>query len=156
MQIRIAAIGKIKEPYLRDGIAEFTKRLSPFCTLELREFPEVQLPAKKDINTVIEKEGGLLLSAVSDCGFVTALDPHGKNLSSTQLSKKIATFEIEGPYLIGFIIGGSYGLSDEIKQQVDLLLSFSSMTFTHQMTRLLLVEQIYRSFTIIRGIPYHR
>lgn len=159
MQIKIAVIGKIKEKYLRDAIEEYRKRISGFCTLEISEHPEVQ-PAGNDTRGPggigVEKEGVFLLSAACEPCFVFALDPAGIQMESKSFAEQLHRFELEGPYRIVFLIGGPNGLSDSVRSRADMLLSLSKMTFPHQVARLILLEQIYRSFTINRGLPYHR
>jgi len=159
MQIEICAIGKVKEPYLRDGIAEYLKRLSGFCTLKIVEFSEERIregAGIHEISSACRQEGKNLLKAAGQAGYLVALDPGGVSMSSEDLADLVRRWEIDGPHHVAVLIGGPHGLSDEVRGQADLLLSLSSMTFPHQMVRLILLEQIYRAYTINKGLPYHR
>ena len=158
MKISIVAAGKIKEKYLRDGIAEFTKRLKPFTQIEFLEINEEKMkdnpfPAEKA--AVLKAEGERLLKKVPAGSYLIVLDVVGKSISSEELSQKIDTLTLNGHSHITFLIGGAFGLSQEIRDRADERISFSRMTFTHQMIRLLLIEQIYRAFKISRGEKYH-
>ena len=146
MKITLTAIGKLKEKFLTDGVAEYLKRLRPFVRLEIREISECR---------TVEEEGKKLLSQVPKDSFLIVLDVSGKFLSSEEFAKKISDLNLRGVSDITFLIGGAFGLSEEVKNAADFRLSFSPMTFTHQMARLILVEQIYRAFKINRGEPYH-
>ncbi len=159
MQIDLCVIGKVKEPYLRDGIAEYLKRLSGFCTLKIVEYSEERIkesPSTHEIDRACQQEGKHLLKAAGQADYRIALDPRGVQISSDKLGDLFRRWEIEGPHHIAIIIGGPHGLSDEVRARSDQLLSLSSMTFPHQLVRLILLEQVYRVFTIIRGLPYHR
>ncbi|MFH0966130.1 MAG: 23S rRNA (pseudouridine(1915)-N(3))-methyltransferase RlmH [Methanobacteriota archaeon] len=159
MQIHLVAIGKVKELYLRDGIDEYLRRLSGFCSLKVTEYPESRMkdnPSLSEITTACQQEGVKLLKAVDSSGLLIALDPRGFSLSSEDFAKKLQKWEIEGPHKIAILIGGPHGLSDEVRNRADLLISLSSMTFPHQLVRLILLEQIYRVYTINKGLPYHR
>jgi len=158
MKIRIVAVGKLKEKYLKEGIAEYKKRLSPFTSINLVEISEEYMPpnpsaAQKE--AILSKEGERLLRLVPEKSFLIALDVKGEQLSSEAFSKKIAVRLLTGKSDLTFLIGGAFGLSAFVRKRADLRLSFSSMTFTHQMVRLLLYEQIYRAFKINRGEKYH-
>lgn len=158
MKITIACVGKIKEKYLTAGIAEFTKRLTPFCKLEIlsineERMPENPAPAEKE--QVLEKETKRLMALIPDNSYVILLDVIGKPLSSPELAAKIDSLTLSGHSHITFVIGGAFGYTDTLRKRADFALSFSKMTFTHQMIRLLLIEQIYRAFKISRGEPYH-
>ncbi len=158
MKINIFAIGKIKEHYLREGIAEFSKRLKPYCTLSVVEYAEEKMPetpSAAELRQALDREGEKLLAAVPAGSLLIVLDVAGKALPSEKMAELLAQKAVGGISEINFIIGGAYGLSDKIRQRADMLLSFSAMTFTHQMIRLLLVEQIYRAFKIWRGEKYH-
>ena len=158
MKISIVAAGKIKEKYLRDGIAEFTKRLKPFTQIEFLEINEEKMkdnPSPAEKAAVLKTEGERLLKKVPAGSYLIVLDVMGKAISSEELSQKIDTLTLNGHSHITFLIGGAFGLSQEIRNRADERISFSRMTFTHQMIRLLLIEQIYRAFKISRGEKYH-
>lgn len=158
MKISIVAAGKIKEKYLRDGIAEFTKRLKPFTQIEFLEINEEKMkdnPSPAEKAAVLKAEGERLLKKVPAGSYLIILDVVGKAISSEELSQKIDTLTLNGHSHITFLIGGAFGLSQEIRNRADERISFSRMTFTHQMIRLLLIEQIYRAFKISRGEKYH-
>lgn len=158
MKISIVAAGKIKEKYLRDGIAEFTKRLKPFTQIEFLEINEEKMkdnPSPAEKAAVLKTEGERLLKKVPAGSYLIVLDVVGKAISSEELSQKIDTLTLNGHSHITFLIGGAFGLSQEIRNRADERISFSRMTFTHQMIRLLLIEQIYRAFKISRGEKYH-
>lgn len=158
MKITIACVGKIKEKYLTAGIDEFTKRLTPFCKLETvaineEKMPDNPSPAEKE--HVLEKETQRLLAIIPENSYVILLDVIGKQLSSPELANKIDALALNGQSHITFVIGGAFGYTDALRKRADFALSFSKMTFTHQMIRLLLIEQIYRAFKISRGEKYH-
>ncbi len=146
MKIKICAIGRLKEKFLVDGVGEYLKRLKPFAKVEVAEIPECR---------TLEEEGAKLLAQVLRESFVIVLDVAGETLSSEKFAEKISALNLQGVSEITFIIGGAFGLSEEVRRAADFRLSFSPMTFTHQFARLILVEQIYRAFKIIRGEPYH-
>lgn len=159
MQIRIIAVGKIKEKYLQDGIAEFEKRLRPYVKLQVLELAEEKRPlsASPTIESVAkDKEGERILAAIPEGSFVIALDVRGQNWSSEELSASFREWELSGQNYLAFVIGGDLGLSQSVLSRSNLRLSLSKMTFTHPMARLLLVEQVYRAFRILRGEPYHK
>lgn len=158
MRITIACVGKIKEKYLDAGIAEFTKRLAPFCKLEImaineERMPDDPSPAMKQ--QVLEKETQRLIAIIPENSYVILLDVIGRQLSSPELAAKLDSLALAGNSHITFVIGGAFGYTDALRKRADLALSFSKMTFTHQMIRLLLIEQIYRAFKISRGEKYH-
>ncbi len=158
MKITIIAVGKIKEKYLTMGIAEFVKRLTPYCRLSIIEVDEERMPehpSDAEKAKVLLKEGERILKYVKDSSYLIILDVIGKQASSEELAEKISDLGVSGKSDITFIIGGAFGLSSELLKAAKERLSFSKMTFTHQMIRLLLVEQIYRAFKINRGEPYH-
>ncbi len=158
MKITIIAVGKIKEKYLTMGIAEFIKRLTPYCRLVIIEVDEERMPehpSDAEKAKVLLKEGKRMLRYVKESSHLIILDVIGKQASSEELAEKISDMGISGKSDITFIIGGAFGLSPELLKIAKERLSFSKMTFTHQMIRLLLVEQIYRAFKINRGEPYH-
>lgn len=159
MQIRIIAVGKIKEKFLQDGIAEYEKRLRPYTRFQIVEVSEEKRPASATPpveRAAIAKEGERILGAVPEGSVVVALDVRGEDWSSTALAEALSRWEMTGKSQITFIIGGDLGLSPEVLSRSDLRLSLSRMTFTHPIARLLLTEQIYRAFRIHRGEPYHK
>ena len=158
MKITIVCAGKIKEKYLSAGIAEFMKRLKPFAQVEIREIHEEKMPdspSDAEKEQVLTREGEKLLKLVPEGSYLFVLDVFGKEKSSEELAASIDKLGLSGRSNITFLIGGAFGLSSEVRKAADELLSFSRMTFTHQMVRLLLVEQIYRTFKINRGEKYH-
>lgn len=159
MKITILCVGKIKEKYFSDAIAEYSKRLSRYCNLEIIEVQDEKTPdgAGEAIEQKIkEKEGERLLSKFKDGSYHIALAINGKKLSSEGLAAKIEELGTNSVGHIGFVIGGSLGLSNEVLKKCDMHLSFSDMTFPHQLMRVILLEQIYRSYRIISGEPYHK
>lgn len=159
MNIKVICIGKLKEKYWVDAIAEYSKRLTPYCSLEIVELKESRLrqnagPAEEEEVKVIE--GQEILEKISPSDYVITLEIKGKRLTSEQLAEKISDLALSAKPDIDFIIGGSLGLSEEVSRRADYKLSFSDMTFPHQMMRVILLEQIYRSFKIQRGEPYHK
>ena len=158
MKIRIVAAGKLKEKYLREGVAEYEKRLAPFASVELLETREEYMaenPSEAQRQQALAKEGERLLRLVPEKSFLIVLDVKGKLLSSEALAKELASLALQGQSDLTFLIGGAFGLSQAVRERADLRISFSPMTFTHQMVRLLLYEQIYRAFKINRGEKYH-
>jgi 23S rRNA (pseudouridine1915-N3)-methyltransferase len=159
MQIRIIAVGKIKEKFLQEGIAEYEKRLRPYAKVQVIEIPEERRPATASPGTelsVTEKEGERILAALPERSFVIALDVKGQAWSSEELAATFGERELSGQNQITFVIGGDLGLSPAVLARSSLRLSLSRMTFTHPMARLLLLEQVYRAFRILRGEPYHK
>ena len=159
MKIQIICIGKLKEKYWTEAVAEYSKRLQRFCTLEIVELKEARLPDKAsaaDEENVKLEEGRSILKQISDSTYVITLEVLGKALSSEELAGKIEDLAGMGRSDIAFVIGGSLGLSAEVSRRADLKLSFSRMTFPHQMMRVILLEQIYRSFKINRNETYHK
>lgn len=158
VKIEIIAIGKIKEDYLKVGIAEFYKRLRPYANVDLIECMEEKMPespSAAEKAKVLAKEGEKLLAQVKEGSYIVALDLKGKRLSSEGLADFFSGKALAGQSKIAFLIGGAYGLSAVVKEKADMLLCFSDFTFTHQMIRLLLFEQIYRAFKIINNERYH-
>ena len=158
MKIRIVAVGKLKEKYLREGVAEYEKRLAPFASVELLETREEYMaenPSEAQRQETLAKEGERLLRLVPERSFLIVLDVKGKLLSSEALAKELAARALQGQSDLTFLIGGAFGLSPAVRDRADLRISFSPMTFTHQMVRLLLYEQIYRAFKINRGVNYN-
>lgn len=159
MHIQIICIGKLKEKYWTEAIAEYSKRLSRFCSLEIIELKEARLPEKAsqaEEETVKIEEGKSILKVIKDGTFVITLEILGKQLSSPELAEKLESLSLEGKSNIAFVIGGSLGLSSEVSKRADYKLSFSKMTFPHQMMRVILLEQIYRAFKINRNETYHK
>lgn len=158
MRITIVAAGKIKEKYLVEGIGEFTKRLTPFCRLDIVEIAEERMPenpSDAEKAKVLVREGERLLKNIRTGSYPIVLDVAGSQVSSEDLATKLDALALSGRSDITFIIGGAFGLSPDVIAAAKERLSFSKMTFTHQMIRLLLVEQIYRAFKISRGESYH-
>lgn len=158
MKITIVAIGKIKEKYLTAGIQEFVKRLTPYCKLDILELAEERMPdnpSSAEKTQALTREGERLLKAVRPGSYLIVLDVAGQALSSEQFAAKFDSLALSGQSDVTFLIGGAFGLSAEVVTAAKERLSFSKMTFTHQMIRLLLVEQVYRAFKIWRGEPYH-
>lgn len=158
MKITIVTAGKIKEKYLTAGINEFLKRLSPFANVKIVEINEEKMkdnPSEAEKQQTLQQEGQRLLRQVPEGSYLFVLDVYGQQLSSEKLAAKLDSLALQGRSNITFLIGGAFGLSEEVRQAADFRLSFSPMTFTHQMIRLLLVEQIYRCFKINRGEKYH-
>ena len=159
MEIRIITVVKIKERYLNDGIAEYAKRLSRYCKLNFIQVPDEKTPDKASdgVNRQIkETEGNRLLSHIREQDYVIALAIEGKMLDSVELSDLIAKLGVQGKSSIAFVIGGSLGLSDAVLKRADYKLSFSRMTFPHQLMQMILLEQIYRGYRIMNHEPYHK
>ena len=158
MRFYVICIGKLKDAYLRDGVAEFVKRMRPYGGITITELNESKIgdkPSDADRKQVVDDEGERLLKAVPKNAYTVLLDVYGKTMSSEDLAKTVAKLEVDGISDMAFIIGGAFGVSEALRQSVNYKLSFSPMTFTHQMVRLLLVEQIYRASKINRNEPYH-
>jgi len=159
MKIRIICVGKIREKYLKDAIAEYAKRLGRFCTFEVCELPDEKIPdnpSESECNRVLESEGDAILKRIGKDSFVIALCLEGKSMSSEEFATKLASVTLGGKSTVDFIIGGSLGLSDAVKRKSNLRLSFSAFTFPHQLMRLVLTEQIYRAFKINANEEYHK
>ena len=159
MNITIVCIGKLKEKYWTQAAAEYSKRLSGYCNLEIVELKEARLPDKAGAAeelAVKEAEGREILKRLKDNMYVITLEVKGNTLSSEKLADKIEKLGLSGHSNIAFVIGGSLGLSEEVSRRADFKLSFSEMTFPHQMMRIILLEQVYRSFKILRGETYHK
>ena len=159
MKIKIVTVGKLKEKYLKDGIAEYSKRISRFAKLEMIELADEKTPdraSESENQKILEIEGQRILSKVGDRDFVIVLAIEGKTLSSEEFSKRLEEASIKGFSTLTFIIGGSLGLSSAVKNRANLSVSFGRLTLPHQLMRLVLVEQIYRAFTIQQGSPYHK
>jgi len=159
MQVHIIAVGKIKEKYLQLGILEYEKRLRPYAKLHIVELPEEKRPVSASSSieaAAIEKEGERICAAIPNGSFVIALDVRGVSWSSEELADAFREWELAGKNQVAFVIGGDLGLSPAVLSRSGLRLSLSKMTFTHPMARLLLLEQVYRAFRILRGEPYHK
>lgn len=159
MQIRVIAVGRIKEKFLQEGIAEYEKRLRPYAKLQIIELaeekrPQPASPAKE--SAAIEKEGERILAAIPEGSSVISLDVKGQSWSSEELATAFGERELSGQNQIVFVIGGDLGLSPAVLARSNLRLSLSQMTFTHPMARFILLEQVYRAFRILRGEPYHK
>lgn len=158
MRFYVVCIGKLKDAYLRDGVAEFVKRMRPYGGITITELNESKIgdkPSDADRKQVVDDEGERLLKVFPKNAYTVLLDVYGKTMSSEDLAKTVAKLEVDGVSDMAFIIGGAFGVSEALRQSVNFKLSFSPMTFTHQMVRLLLVEQIYRASKINRNEPYH-
>ena len=158
LNIKVICVGKSKEKYWDAAYAEYLKRLRAYCSPEVIEVREARLPANAspaDERNVIDAEGRDILGRISGGDFVIALDIHGKEFSSEELARKISDISFNNSRIC-FIIGGSLGLSDEVKERADLRLSFGKITLPHQLARVVLLEQIYRAFKINSGEAYHK
>ena len=156
MKIKIIATGKIKEKFLKEGIDEFLKRLTPYASVEILEVPAIEIKDENLTEKILEQEGEKILSHIKPQSFVITLEINGKMLSSEEFAQKIEALANDGVSEIIFVIGSSCGLSNTVSKRANLKLSMSKMTFLHQFTRLILIEQIYRAFKIIKGETYHK
>ena len=159
MKITVITVGKIKEKYLKDAIEEYSKRLSKYCKLEIVEVADEKTPdnASNIVEDAIRsKEAERILKHVKDDAYVITLEINGKQVSSEELADKVEKLGVQGISHIIFIIGGSIGLGREVLEKSHFALSFSKMTFPHQLMRVILLEQVYRSYRIINGEPYHK
>lgn len=159
MNITIISVGKIKEKYFKNAINEYSKRLSRYCKLSFIEVPDEKAPenlSEIEIENIKDKEGQGILKNIKEGTYVIALDIKGKMMTSEELAKKLNSLGIQGKSNIAFIIGGSLGLSKVVLTRADFKLSFSPMTFPHQLMKVVLLEQVYRGFRINRGEPYHK
>ena len=159
MKITVITVGKIKEKYLKDAIAEYSKRLSKYCKLEIIEVADEKTPDNASgvvEDSIRSKEAERILKYVKDDAYVITLEIGGKQLSSEELADKIDKLGVQGTSHIIFIIGGSIGLGKEVLVKSNYALSFSKMTFPHQLMRVILLEQVYRSYRIISNEPYHK
>ncbi|MCI2098509.1 MAG: 23S rRNA (pseudouridine(1915)-N(3))-methyltransferase RlmH [Succiniclasticum sp.] len=158
MKITIACVGKLKEKYLTAGVEEYAKRLQPFCKLEITSISEEKMPqdpSDAEKEQVLAKETERLLKLIPEHSYVFLLDLQGQELTSPGLAAKMDGLALRGESHLTFVIGGAFGYTDELRRRADFRWSFSKLTFTHQMIRLLLVEQIYRAFKISHGEKYH-
>lgn len=159
MRISVISVGKIKEKFFTDAIAEYSKRLSKYCKLEMMEVADEKAPenlSTKEEVQIKDKEGERIHSKIPDSAYVICLAIEGKQLTSEGLSEKIAELALNGDSHVAFVIGGSLGLSGNVLKRADFKLSFSPMTFPHQLMKVILLEQVYRGFRIMKGEPYHK
>lgn len=159
MKITLITVGKIKEKYLKDAIAEYSKRLSKYCKLEIIEVPDEKTP--DNTSAVVEdniraKEAERILKHIKEDAYVITLEILGKQMSSEELANQIVQLGVTGISHIVFVIGGSIGLGQDVLKRSNFAISFSRMTFPHQLMRVILLEQVYRSYRIINGEPYHK
>lgn len=159
MHITVITVGKLKEKYLTEGIAEYAKRLTRYCKLDQVEVPDEKAPetlSEKEMEQIKEREGERILTKVRDTAYVIALAIDGRQQSSEELAETMGKLSVDGNSEVVFIVGGSLGLSSAVLKRADMKLSFSKMTFPHQLMKLILLEQIYRGFRILKNEPYHK
>ena len=159
MKITIIAVGKLKEKYLKQGIQEYMKRLGGYAQVEILELPDEKAPenmSEAEMEEVKRKEGQRILTKIAPDRYVISLEIKGEMLTSEKFAEKLDNLATHGKSKIAFVIGGSLGISEEVSKRSDYALSFSKMTFPHQLMRLVLLEQVYRAFRINRGEPYHK
>ncbi len=156
MKIKIIALGKIKEKFIKDGIEEFLKRLRPYAQVEITELMPIEIKDDNLTSKVLDEEAEKILSNIKQDSYVITLEILGKQLSSEEFASKIEEITNSGISELVFVIGSSCGLSPKVSQRADFKLSISKMTFLHQFARLLLVEQIYRAFKILKNETYHK
>ena len=159
MEINIISVGKIKEDFFKKAIDEYEKRLKAYCRvnfIELKDESEGKNLSDKDIDIILDKEGKRILEKIKERSFIIVLDIKGKSIDSVEFSKKINDIMLDGISSIDFIIGGSLGISQEVKDKANYSLSFSKFTFPHKLMKVILMEQIYRAFTIINNKTYHK
>lgn len=159
MKITIITVGKIKEKYLKDAIAEYSKRLTKYCKLDIIEVADEKTPdnaSEVAEEAIRDKEAERIMKHIKDDMYVVTLEIGGKMLSSEELASTIEKLGIQGKSDVAFVIGGSIGLGKDVLKRSNYALSFSKMTFPHQLMRVILLEQIYRSYRIIKGEPYHK
>ncbi|MDD3268673.1 MAG: 23S rRNA (pseudouridine(1915)-N(3))-methyltransferase RlmH [Syntrophomonadaceae bacterium] len=159
MKYRVISIGRIREPFYLEGINEYLKRLGPYTSIELLDGLEEKISPRagdKEIKKILQKEGEKFLNLLGKEEIVVVLDINGQQLSSAGFAKQLGNWNISGKSRVNLLVGGSHGIADEVKKQADHKISFSPMTFPHQMAVLILTEQIYRGFKILKGEPYHK
>lgn len=156
MKIKIIALGKIKEKFLKDGIDEFLKRLSPYTSIEIIELSPIEIKDENLLEKVLLQEGEKILANIKPNSYVITLEIKGKQLSSEEFAQKINEITISGQSELVFVIGSSCGISTIVSERADFKMSFSKMTFLHQFARLILTEQIYRAFKILKNETYHK
>ena len=158
LTVNIICVGRLKESWLREGCAEYIKRLGAYCRFNIVELDEKRLPeqpSQAQIKAALDAEGAAILSA-ADNSFIAAMCIEGAKLSSVELSQRIDKLAVSGVSAVSFVIGSSFGLSEQVKSAAKLRLSMSDMTFPHQLARLMLLEQLYRAFQISTGGKYHK
>ena len=156
MKIKIVALGKIKEKYLKAGIDEFLKRLTPYVPVEVVEISPIEIKDENLIKKVLDEEADKILSHIKPSSYVITLEIEGKQFTSEDFAKKIESLTNSGENELVFVIGSSCGLSKKVSDRADLKMSLSKMTFLHRFARLILIEQIYRAFKIIKNESYHK
>ena len=159
MKITCVVVGRLKEKYYTEAVKEYAKRLSRYCKLEIVELPDEKTPdgaSAAEEAAILEREGERILKAVREDAYMIALAIEGKALNSVEFSRRLERLGVEGRSHITFVIGGSLGLSPAVMLRADEAVSFSSMTFPHQLMRVILLEQVYRGFRIMKGEPYHK
>jgi len=159
MNIQIVAVGKLKERYLTDGVAEYLKRLKPYAKVQITEVADEKAPesmSAAEERLAVNREGERILAQVKPDTYVVALAIEGKQFTSEEFAAQLQSMATYGTSQVTFLIGGSNGLSEEVLRRANFKLSFGKMTYPHQLMRLILVEQIYRAFKIMRGEPYHK
>ena len=159
IKVTVICVGKLKEKFLKDAVAEYSKRLKTLCKFEIIEVDEEKTadnPNNSQIENILNAEGKRILSKIDTSAKVIAMCIEGKQKSSENFAKLFETYAVSGTSSIAFVIGGSWGLSDEVKSRADLRLSMSEMTFPHQLARVMVCEQIYRAFSINMGTKYHK
>ena len=159
MKLTVIAVGKIKEKYLKDAVTEYSKRLSRYCKLEIIEVADEKTPDQESEaveDAIRTKEGERILKYIRDDMYVITLEIGGKMLTSEEFADKLETLGVQGKSSVAFVIGGSIGLGKEVLKRSDYALSFSKMTFPHQLMRVVLLEQVYRGYRIMNGEPYHK
>lgn len=160
LNLNLIVVGKLKESYLREACAEYVKRLNAFCKLTITELPESRLPdspSEKEIFAALANEGKSIAAILTGKGcYNIAMCIEGKQLSSEKLAEKIGSISVEGKSTLNIVIGSSHGISEDVKKLSDLRLSMSEMTFPHQLARVMVLEQVYRSFQILNGGKYHK
>ena len=156
MKIKIIALGKIKEKFLKDGIDEFLKRLTPYASISIQELSPIEIKDDNLIEKILTEEGDKILSYIKPLDYVITMEINGKQFSSEEFAQQITTLTNDGVQEIVFVIGSSCGIGKNVSARANLKMSMSKMTFLHQFARLILVEQIYRAFKIIKGETYHK
>ncbi len=156
LKIKIIALGKIKEKFLKDGIDEFLKRLTPYTSISIQELSPIEIKDENLTEKVLTEEGDKILSYIKPLDYVITMEINGKQFSSEEFAQQITTLTNDGVQEIVFVIGSSCGIGKNVSARANLKMSMSKMTFLHQFARLILVEQIYRAFKIIKGETYHK
>ncbi|CFX00428.1 Alpha/beta knot methyltransferases [Syntrophomonas zehnderi OL-4] len=159
MKYRIISVGRIRENFYQEGIKEYLKRLTAYTAIEMLDGLEEKISprsSEKEIARILQKEGDRILALLGDNEILIVLDPQGEALSSEQLAVRVQELNLQAKTRINLVIGGAHGLAPPVKQRADQTISLSKMTFPHQMAVLLLTEQLYRSFKILKGEPYHK